>query len=55
MASDFLKQRVLLAAILEQTELLFELMAENQVNAAYQVSVWRDELLARVDVGNLDS
>lgn len=55
LVNEQLRQRVLLAAILEQSELIFELIAEGQVNTAMQVSVWRDSLLERVDFGDSDT
>ena len=53
--NEQLKRRVLLAAILEQTELIFELISEGQLNTAMAVSVWRDSLLERIDFGDSDS
>lgn len=40
---------MLLAAILEQSELIAELMQANQVNAAMAVAMWRDVLVVKFE------
>ena len=49
MAKNFLSQRVLLAAIVEQSEMIAEMMQLNQVNSAMSAALWRDGLVVKFE------
>ena len=41
--------RILLAAIVEQTEMIAEMMTEGQLNSAMVAAMWRDELVVKLE------
>jgi hypothetical protein len=49
LAQNFQSRKVLLAAIIEQSEMIAEMMQNNQVNAAMAAAMWRDFLVVKLE------